>query len=137
MGLLATLAGCSNPAGTGGGSVPVGLVVATDSGTLLVVHGTSASENFRVKADDDTPVFTVTFTDGKGQSLDISGSTMEGDMESPVVAGFEATSDGAFSGRIHGKLVGLTRLRFKLYDGPSSSGQLRYTSPWIPVVVAP
>lgn len=134
---LPLLAACTSPTAPGAASVPVGLVVATDSGTIIVVHGTSASQGFHVRADKNTQAFTVTFTDNRGQPLDVSGRSMEGDMESRAVASYEPTSPGGFSGAIHGKLVGLTRVRFRLLAGADSTSDAVYTSPWIPVVVEP
>jgi hypothetical protein len=135
LALVAT--SCRQSTSVDGETTPVGLVVAVAGSTLIVVHGTTASEGFHVAAGQTTAVFTVTFTDGKGQPVVPADGYMGGEVESPNVATFEPTTPGAYTGQLQGKLVGLTRARFKLYRGTVGSGALIYTSPWITVVVEP
>ncbi len=129
-------AGCSgSTTGPGSSSVPVGLVVTSAGSTLITVHGTTADDGFRVGVGDTTAVFEVTFTDRQGEPLTLSGTFMAGEVESTVVATLEPTSPGAFSARIAGRMVGATRVRFKLESGQIGTGSEVYTSPWITVTV--
>ncbi len=134
--LAAALVACGSSTAPGETNTPVGVVVSMGDSTVVVAHGTDAEGSFRVQAGDSTPAFSVTFVDGDGKPVPVSGSYMGGEVLGSVVASFEATSPGAFTGVIiGGEAEGSTRARFSLYHGAAGSGEKTYTSPWITVTV--
>lgn len=138
LGLVAGTAACENPVSSGGHNAPAGirLIVAEQ----VVVSGSAAAlqGNMVLTAGQQSAPITVQFTNAAGDVIESDGNYwLKVTSASTAVADWQATPEGAFTGRIRAGAAGTASLRFEYFHGSVGRGHRDGDAFDIPVVVVP
>lgn len=120
-------AGCENPVEEHQDIDPDGIVIRAGATEVIRVVGLAnpvITGSLTVPEGGQSPLLTATYTDSEGDdiTLDTSEYWLGVISASTATATWQATAEGAFTGRVSGGQDGTTTLGFQLAHGPLGGG---------------
>jgi len=123
LSFVAAAAACENPVGAAHEQVG-GVVLRTGAQDLVTVTGLGTTGGVTLQAGQQTAEVTVQFLDEDGEPITRSGYYLVVESSNPAVVTWQATAEGAFTGRIRAHAAGAAQLRLEYWHGRVGSGHM-------------